>query len=108
MSRRVTTRTEIKDKDLAKDALKIAGFSYRDEGNTLLITSGKLANARIDLTTGTVSGDSDYRHSEEAMGELRRHYGEAKYTLECRRQGITIESRTVNRAGEVELVCMTA
>jgi hypothetical protein len=75
MSRRVTTKTEIKDKALAIDALKLAGMSYRDEGDSLLITSGAIANARINLTTGEVSGDSDYRgHSAEGLGALRQYY----------------------------------
>jgi len=108
MSRRVTTKTEIKDKALAEQALKLANMHYRDEGDALYITSGALANARINLTTGEISGDTDYRHSQESLGAIRQFYGEAKYRQECLRQGITIESRTVNREGDIELVCMTA
>jgi hypothetical protein len=108
MSRRVTTKTEIKDKALAIQALKTADMSYREEGDSLFITSGALANARINLTTGEISGDSDYRHTTESLGALRQFYGEAKYRQECLRQGITIESRTINREGNIELVCMTA
>jgi hypothetical protein len=109
MSRRVTTKTEIKDKALAIDALKLAGMSYRDEGDSLLITSGAIANARINLTTGEVSGDSDYRgHSAEGLGALRQYYGEAKYTWEAQRRGITITNRSVERNGDIVLMCRMA
>ncbi len=108
MSRRVTTKTEIKDKDLAVQAMKAAGLQYQDQGESLHITSGKMRGAIVDLRTGDISGDSDYGHTTEGLGMLRMHYGEAKYRRECLRQGITIESRTLNKAGEVELICVVA
>jgi len=108
MSRRVTTKTEIKDKALAIDALKLAGMSYRDEGASLLITSGACANARISLATGEISGDSDFAHNAETLGALRQFYGEAKYRLEAQRQGITITSRSIERNGDIVLMCRMA
>jgi hypothetical protein len=106
MSHRVTTETEIKDKSLAVQAIKQAGLSYREVSDTqLMITSGSMKNASIDLRTGDISGDTDYHHTPEVLGMLRQHYGEAKYKLECQRQGITIESRTVDREGNIVLMC---
>lgn len=108
MSRRVTTKTEIKDKSIAINALKKAGYAYSERGSTLSITSGPLRGAMIDLTTGDISGDSDYSHTEDSLGKFRQNYSEAKYTSELQRQGITIESRNVNREGDIELVYVTA
>ena len=105
MSHRVTTETEIKDKALATAALKTAGISYQESGQTIRFTSGPLANATLDLSTGRISGDTDYGHSPAKLAELKMFYGEAKYKLECNRNGIMVESRTVNKAGEIELLC---
>jgi len=105
MSRRVTTKTEIKDRDLAIQALKNAGMNYTESGKTIRITSGRMANATIDLTTGEVTGDSDYGHSSGVLGGLRQGYAEAKYRAECVKQGITISSRTVERNGDIVLLC---
>ena len=33
------------------------------------------------------------------------HYSEAKYKLECARQGIMVESRSMNERGEVVMFC---
>ena len=105
MSHRVTTSTEIKDKALAMQAAKAAGIGVVDDGSYLRFTSGALLNATLDLRTGTISGDTDYGHTSEKLGVLKMHYSEAKYKLECARQGIMIEERTVNKDGHVELIC---
>lgn len=106
MSRRVTTQTEIKDKGLAIQALKQAGLSFREVGETQInITSGRLAHATIDLRSGEISGDSDHGHSRESLGLLRQYYAEAKYKAECAKQGITIDSRTVSKNGDIVLMC---
>jgi hypothetical protein len=108
MSRRVTTKTEIKDKDLAVQAMKAAGLQYQDQGESLYITSGSMRGATLDLRSGSVSGDSDYGHTTEGLGALSLHYGEAKYRRECLKQGISIESRTILKNGEIELICNMA
>ena len=105
MSHRVTTSTEIKDKSLAMQAAKAAGLSFVEEGNGLRFTSGTLNRAVLDLRTVTLSGDTDHGHTTEKLSLLKLHYSEAKYKLECARQGIMVESRVVNKDGEVELIC---
>lgn len=105
MSHRVTTDTEIKDKTLAIQVLNQAGIQFQDQGNSLTILSGPMRNATLNLTTGRVSGDTDHGHNEKVLGALRQSYGEAKYRSECHRQGIQIESRTVDREGNVILMC---
>lgn len=104
MSHRVTTQTEIKDKALAMQAAKTAGFSFVEDAQGLRFTSGGLKNAYLNLQTGEITGDTDYGHTQDKLGIFRMHYGEAKYRLECARQGIMIESRQVNRDGEIELI----
>ena len=103
MSKRITARTSIKDKNLAIDALKNAGYSYRDEGGALCITSGNLVNARINLATGEVSGDSDYRHDAKTMLRLQQAYAEAEFNHKLHLRGGTVESRVVTDTGEVKV-----
>jgi hypothetical protein len=105
MSRRVTTETEIRDRALALQAIKTAGLSYSESGSRIQFTSGALKNAILDLITGVISGDSDYGHSAEKLSELKMFYGEAKYRLECVRNGIMVESRSINKGGEIEMIC---
>lgn len=105
MSHRVTTETEIKDKVLLAQACKTAGITFTEAGEQVRFTSGKLQNASLDLRTGRITGDSDYGHTHEGLGVLRQCYGEAKYKAECARQGISIESRTLDREGNIVLMC---
>jgi hypothetical protein len=105
MSHRVTTRTAIKDKDLAKAALQQAGYSFSEHGNSLTITSGDLRNANLNLDTGDVTGDSDYRHTEAKFGALKQYYSEQKYKQELAKQGGYVDSREVMRDGVIRLRC---
>jgi hypothetical protein len=106
MSHRVTTETEIKDKALLTVAAKTAGITFTEQGtDQIRFTGGKLSNATLDLRTGRITGDTDYGHTESGLGVLRQAYGEAKYKDECRRQGITIENRQVDRDGNIVLMC---
>lgn len=110
MSHRVTTQTEIKDKALAIQALKAGGFSFSEQGTNLTVTSGPMRNATINLSTGLVSGDTDF-HSKDDLGALRQAYAEAKYKKECQKQGISVDSRkviTVNGQQVIRLECTAA
>mgnify|MGYP001490949435 CR=1 FL=1 len=104
MSHRVTTKTEITDKELATAALKQAGFTFDERGTTLTITSGELRNAAINLQTGDVTGDSDYGHRASAFGALRQFYSEQKYKRELARNGGYVESRNVDKEGNIILM----
>jgi hypothetical protein len=108
MSHRVTTQTEIKDKAIAMAALKNAGLSFTESGNTLRITSGgQLRNAVINLSTGEISGDTDFGHTQDGLGIVRQHYGEAKFRAEAAKSGrVTIQQRYVDqKTGDVVLKC---
>lgn len=107
MSHRVTTQTEIKDKALAIQALKQANMAYSESGSTLHITTGPIADAMINLTTGEVSGDTDRGHKrgDDGLGILKRFYAEAKVQQECALQGIVIEERIVEKDGRIRLKC---
>ena len=108
MSKRITTKTDIKDKGFAIQALKNAGLAYEEMGDTMLhIKSGDLANATIDLTTGTISGDTDY-HRKEVLGTLRKHYSEVKFRHEASREGVQIKQRIEQKDGSIKLVCRMA
>jgi hypothetical protein len=106
MSHRVTTDTEIKDLNLLTAACKSASINFSDMGNSQIrFTSGSLNNATLDLKSGRITGDSDYGHTATGLSALKQHYGEAKYKAECLRQGIQIESRTVQSNGDIVLMC---
>jgi hypothetical protein len=105
MSRRVTTQSEMKEKALVAQACKAQNISYTEHGDTIRFTSGGLNGAILDLRTGNITGDSDYGHTTGVLGSLRQAYGEAKYRKECLKQGVTIESRTMNKQGDIVLLC---
>ena len=107
MSHRVTTQTEIKDKALALQALKQAGFKYDEMGTSIHVTSGPMAGATLDLTSGQVTGDTDQGHNRgnDSLGLLKRHYAEAKIRQECALQGISIDERVVEKDGRIRLKC---
>ena len=106
MSHRVTTSTEMRDRALIEQACKQTGVSFVANGsNAIRFTSGSLNNAVLNLSTGTIEGDTDYGHTSEKLGALKQAYGEAKYRYECTRQGIMIESRSVDARGNIVLMC---
>lgn len=110
MSHRVTTQTEIKDKALAIRSIQAAGYSYQDQGESLMITSGPMNRATINLTTGVVTGDSDYHsRGDDSLGALKQHYAEAKYRAEMQKNGHEIISRSVDKqTGDILLHCRAA
>lgn len=106
MSHRITTKTEIKNKDIALKALKAAGWKYDERGGKLVIASGPMRGADVNFETGEVGGDSDYLdRGDDSMGSLNRHYAEALFRNEAQKRGIDILSRTVEKNGEIVLRC---
>jgi len=114
MSHRITTQSEIKDAELAKSAISSLGYSFRESGSTLYITSGgNLKGVNINLNTGVISGDSDPGyggHTQESMGVLRQAYGEQLARKQILLEGHDVEERTVETIDNeqcVVLYCMT-
>lgn len=95
MSHRVTTETNMTEKDVVLKVAKAQGITATESGNSIRFSGGKLNNAMLDTKTGRISGDTDYGHTESALGVLRQAYSEELYRRECLKQGIQIESRTV-------------
>lgn len=108
MSHRVTVNTEIKDRALAIEALKSAGISFREQGDTLALESGDYRNATLNLKTGAITGDTDWGHNAGKLGLLRQNYAEAKFKQEAFRQGVSITDRTVDKDGNIVLSCRMA
>ena len=92
------------DGQLAKQALDAAGIAYTQNGNILNLTSGNFRNAQLDLTTGVISGDSDYGHTEAKFGVLHQHYSEAKVKQEFLQAGGMLDTREVDQEGNVVLM----
>jgi len=106
MSRRIAFKSEIKDLDLAINALKALDYAYEFKNSSqtrISITGGKLRGASINLSNGEVESDSDY-HSHEDLGGLRQAYSEAEFRRVANRQGASIESRVVTN-GSIEILC---
>lgn len=110
MSHRVTVQSEIKDREIAIQALKSSKIEYREAGDTIHMLSGDFNGANINLKTGTItSGDVDHYVGDVAkLGVLRQAYSEAKFRSEAFKQGISVESREVLQNGEIKLRCRTA
>jgi hypothetical protein len=108
MSKRVTTKSNITNKDFAVTALKNAGLAFEEMGSTLLIKSGELANASIDLKTGLISGDTDYGHRKEVLQSVIKHYSEVKFRHEASREGVQIKGRVEQKDGSIVLKCRMA
>ena len=107
MSKRITTKTDMTNKDLAIAALKASGLTYEEVGSTSLrIKSGALASTTLDLTTGLLVGDSDTGYRSGNLGTLRREYAEAGKRVQAAREGVQIKQRIVNETtGRVTLKC---
>jgi hypothetical protein len=95
MSHRVTTESSMTDLSIVQKVAKAQGFSFNVTGETVQFTSGKLNRASLDTRTGRITGDTDFGHTQDALGMLRQAYSEEKYRQECLKQGIQIEDRTV-------------
>jgi len=104
MSRKITNKLNITDAELAKDSLRLAGLEFQERGNTLLITSGELHRASLDLETGVISGDSDYGHSAAKFGMLRQYYAEAQLRQEYAKNGTTVDERQTDHEGNIVLM----
>lgn len=107
MSHRITTKTEITDRELAINALQSKDWSFDERGDSITVTSGPMANATINLKSGVVSGDTDYT-SREALTSLNQAYGEALCMREVEEQGGYCEEREVLDNGSVRLVMNVA
>ncbi len=107
MSKKIVTRTPMTDKAHAITALKAGGLAFEEVGSTVLrIKSGTLMNANLDLTTGTVTGDSDTGYRQGELGGLLRDYTEAKHRALAARDGVQIKDRIKQKDGSVILKCV--
>lgn len=106
MSHRITTKTEINNKKLAIQALKIAGWSYTEQGNTLRIHDGPMSNASVNTSTGEVTGDTDWhrRTGGDGLQALNKYYAEAKIRRETQKQGGQIMSREMTKNKNIVLI----
>lgn len=107
MSHKITTQTNITDKELAISALNIAGWKFSEGGQNIHVQSGPMTGASINLTTGVVSGDSDYvTRDDDSMGALKRYYGEALVRAHAAKEGYEVEEREIDQqTGDIILHC---
>ncbi len=104
MSHKVTTKTTIKNKKLALQALKAAGWRYSERGSNIIdIQGGPMHGSWVDLSTGTVTGDTDY-HGKTGLKALNKHYSEALVRAEAQKNGGQIIERTVAKNKDIVLI----
>ena len=108
MSKRVTTKTAVKDKDLAKRGLTLAKINFREEGNNLRIIDGKFRGVTVNTSTGEIVSDSDYGLKDADFNQIRQAYSEAICHKRAQVDGIQIDERTVERNGDIVLLCHMA
>lgn len=95
MSHRVTTETNMTDLSVVKKVAADQKIGFTESGKTLTFTSGSMRNATLDTSTGRITGDTDWGHTQTGLGMLRQGYSEELYRRECLKQGIQVESRQV-------------
>ena len=95
MSHRVTTQTNMTNVAVVQKVAKNQGFTFTAQGTNITFTSGALNRATLDTKTGRITGDTDYGHTESALGVLRQGYSEELYRQECLKQGIQIQDRQI-------------
>jgi hypothetical protein len=108
MSRKVTTRTEITNKDIAVAALQFAQVQHTVDGNYIYLNSGELSGAMLNLETGDVSGDTDFGHSHRSLSVIKQYYAEALFRTEAAKIGTTIDQRSTDAEGSIVLSWHTA
>ena len=108
MSRRVSTKTNITNKDVAVSALNFAQVQHSVSGNRIFLSSGPLRGAVLDLETGDLSGDTDFGHNEHTFEVIKQYYAEALFRVEASKIGTTIDQRTVDHEGNIVLMWHTA
>jgi hypothetical protein len=102
MSDPMMTATELRDPVLLATALAGAGVGLTNEKGDVVITDGS-ATVTLDLKTGRLTGDVETMR--KTLGLVRQLYAEAKYRAECEQQGIEIGHRTIDKQGNIVLVC---
>lgn len=102
MGHRVATETELTDAGLVEGVLRAAGFKFTRKRDTFVITVDGIT-ATLHVRTGRLTSESV--EMPKTFGVLRQLYGEAKYRAACERQGITIEGRTIDKDGNIVLMC---
>jgi len=95
MSRRITVKTQISNRDLAVQALSKLGAAYQVSENTITITSGPIPRGVLDLTTGILTTDSDYGNAKK-YNLFQQAYSEVQIMAECLKEGTVIEQRIVD------------
>jgi hypothetical protein len=106
MSHRVTTKTSITNNDYAIAALAKAGFTHKSTGASKLEVRKGSSVGDLDLTTGEITGDTD-RWKAGDFDLLSQAYAEEAYVSELRRQGASIQERTVDTEGNIVIVYQT-
>lgn len=101
MSHRVTTETEMTDANLVATVLRAAGIGFTMQKKNILISDGD-AKAILNLQTGRFTYGTG--QAPEKLGLVRQLYAEAKYREACAREGVNIESRTVDKNGDIILM----
>jgi hypothetical protein len=106
MSHRVTTQTQMNDRVHAAAAFTKAKISHKDLGNGKFSLTAGRSQGVLDIGTGEIVGDGD-RWNESDFNVLKQAYAEEVFTSELRRQGATVQSRDVDKEGNIVILYQT-
>jgi len=100
----------MKDASVLKKTLEESGIAFSQSGAIFNLSSGDFKGASVNVSTGTItSGDVDYfKVDASKLGLLRQKYAETLYKEEAFKEGILVESRTVEKDGSITLMCRMA
>ena len=105
MSHRITTKTEIKDLTVAKAALVKKGWAFNESGGNLRITSGPMDGANINISNGTITGDTDYgNHRDGGLEALNQEYGVCLVEKQVADQGGYVEETNILENGDIQII----
>lgn len=99
---RTSFRTEFRDLDVLAAALDLAGATCEIAMPVVDVRSP--VQLKIDLSTGVATA-ADGPAATDLVRRLQQFYAEAKYKKELTRQGGYVEGRTVDKDGNIVLMC---
>lgn len=103
MSRRIEFTTNLTNADLLVKAFKRLGYKYSNKGPIYSIDLPR-GFADINTVTGKVSGDEDFL-KKTTLQKVYQAYSEEEVLEKIYLQGATVESREVDKQGNVIILC---
>jgi hypothetical protein len=86
--------------------MKSAGVIAKDLGNNKFDVKSGCTSGTLNLRTGTITGDTDCWNEADFDG-LKQSYAEETLVAELRRQGASVQSRSIDNEGNIVIMYQT-